>query len=146
MSPVSQYFMLNNSEYWSQKCTQNGNTHSTKLGVYAEKQRASNFFFILAQDKQGRNYSYNNNYKQNCLTHAFGKSLGLTGKTRIPEKKLRLHIQQLNGEQTYACQWFRSTIHLLHTLLHCFKCWTHRVQIRDLNQSRISERRYCIQF
>ena len=31
MSPVSQYFILNNNEYWSQKPTQNGNIHSTEV-------------------------------------------------------------------------------------------------------------------
>ena len=35
-----------NSEYWSQKCTQNGDIHSTDLDVYVEKQSASNFSFI----------------------------------------------------------------------------------------------------
>ena len=36
-----------NSEYWSQKRTQNGNIHSSKLDVYAEKQSVSNLSFIL---------------------------------------------------------------------------------------------------
>ena len=44
-----------NCEYWSQKCTQNGNIHSIELYVYAEKQSASNLSFILSQLKQGRN-------------------------------------------------------------------------------------------
>ena len=56
MSPVSQYFILNNSEYWSQKHTQNGNIHSTKLDVYVEKQSGLNPSFILSQHKQGRKY------------------------------------------------------------------------------------------
>ena len=43
-----------NSEYWSQKCTQNGNIHSIELDVYGEKQSASNLF--LPQLKQSRKY------------------------------------------------------------------------------------------
>ena len=34
------------SEYWSQNHTQNGNIHSAKLDVYAEKQSLSNLSFI----------------------------------------------------------------------------------------------------
>ena len=44
MSPVSQYFIL---KHWSQKRTQNGNIHTTKLDVYAVKQSESNLFFIF---------------------------------------------------------------------------------------------------
>ena len=54
MSPVSQYFILSISEYWSQKRTQNGSIHSAKLDVYAEKQSKSNLSFILSQHKQGK--------------------------------------------------------------------------------------------
>ena len=36
MSPVSQYFILSNSEYWSQTWIQNVNIHSIKLDVYDE--------------------------------------------------------------------------------------------------------------
>ena len=38
-----------NSEYWTQTCTQNGNIHSMKLDVYAEKQSASNIPFVSSQ-------------------------------------------------------------------------------------------------
>ena len=44
------------SEYWSQKRSQNGNIHSTKLDVYAEKQSESNLSFISLTPKQGRKY------------------------------------------------------------------------------------------
>ena len=30
-----------NTEYWSQKCTQNGNIHAIELDVYGEKQSTS---------------------------------------------------------------------------------------------------------
>ena len=45
-----------NSEYWSQKRTQNGNIHSTQLDVYAEKQSALDLSFISFPLKQGRKY------------------------------------------------------------------------------------------
>ena len=45
-----------NSEYWSQKCTRNGNIHSKEWDVYAEKQNVSNLSFILPQLKQSRKY------------------------------------------------------------------------------------------
>ena len=45
-----------NNLYWSQKRTQNGNNHSTKLDVYAEKQSASNLSFFSFPFKQGRKY------------------------------------------------------------------------------------------
>ena len=48
-----------NSEYWTQKCTQNGKIHSIKLDVYAVKQSASNLSFISSQHKQGRKYHIN---------------------------------------------------------------------------------------
>ena len=45
-----------NSEHWSQKRTQSGNIHSTKLDVYAVKQSALNISLIISQHKQGRKY------------------------------------------------------------------------------------------
>ena len=39
-----------NSEFWSETCIQNGNIHSIKLDVYAEKQSATKFLFYLIQD------------------------------------------------------------------------------------------------
>ena len=48
MSPVSQFTYWSNSEYWSQKGTQNGNIHSMKLNVYAVKQSVSHLSFILS--------------------------------------------------------------------------------------------------
>ena len=45
----------NIDQYWSQKRTQNGNIHSTKLDVYVEKQSTS-ISYILPQLKQGRKF------------------------------------------------------------------------------------------
>ena len=39
-----------NSEYWSQKRSQNGNTHSTKFYVYAEKQSVK--IYLLSKKKR----------------------------------------------------------------------------------------------
>ena len=40
-----------NIEYLSQKRTQNGNIHTTKLDVYAVQQSVSNLSFMLSQHK-----------------------------------------------------------------------------------------------
>ena len=56
VTSFSVFYTVVNSEYWSQKCTQNGNIHSIELDVYAEKQSTSNLSFILPQLKQGRKY------------------------------------------------------------------------------------------
>ena len=86
-----------NGEYWSQKCTQNGNIHSTKLDVYAEKQSASNLSFISSQLKQGRKYNalassplitHQNWWDTSFVELLFGKSWKSTRKHRISEKKL----------------------------------------------------------
>ena len=46
-----------NSEYWSQKCTLNGNIHSTKLDVYAVKQSAQiSYLFYPKTSKVGKMY------------------------------------------------------------------------------------------
>ena len=44
------------TEYWSQKRTQNDNIHSMEFDVYAVRQSATNLSFILSQRKQGRKY------------------------------------------------------------------------------------------
>ena len=44
------------TEYWSQKRTQNDNIHSMKLDVYVVEQSMSNLSFILSQHKHGRKY------------------------------------------------------------------------------------------
>ena len=45
-----------NSEYWSQKRTKNGNIHSAKLDVYAEKQSVSNLSFMSTYLNQDVGY------------------------------------------------------------------------------------------
>ena len=40
VTSFSVFFTEVNSEYWSQKCTQNGNIHSIELDVYAENWEA----------------------------------------------------------------------------------------------------------
>ena len=52
MSPVSTSISnWNNSEYWTQKRTQNGNIHSEIFDVHAEKQSMQNFPFNSPQRK-----------------------------------------------------------------------------------------------
>ena len=43
-----------NSEYWSQKCIQNGSIHSFKLDVYAAKQSTLDLSFNSPQRRQGK--------------------------------------------------------------------------------------------
>ena len=93
-----------NSEYWSQKCIQNGNIHSIKLDACVDKQSASNPFFISSQHKQGRKYnalaSSPSQLVRTCailfnssVGFLFAKSWKLTREHKILEKKLRHVIQ-----------------------------------------------------
>ena len=46
----------NNNLYWSQKRSQSGSIHSSELDVYAVKQSALNFSFILSEDIPDRSF------------------------------------------------------------------------------------------